>query len=144
MTGAEILYVAPLPVVVARAVMTPPRDGEIAVAAEPAAGVRDESRVWHISENADNRLRRVRCLDFTHRGLLHLARHSRHIIALNILHREPARDPLLQDELRRADEWIHVEAARPYLPVERVGERDDAHADVMRHERGHDRLPRAR
>src|SRR6266550_6647305 len=124
--------------------MTPPRDGEIPVTAEPGAGVGDESRVWNVSENADDRLRRVRRFDFAYRGLLHLARHSRHIIALNILHREPPRDPLLQHQLCRPHEWIHVEPARPYLPVERVGERNDAHADVMRHERGDDRLPRTR
>src|SRR5258708_115017 len=81
--SSALLYVAPLPVIAARAVMPPPRDGEISVTAEPAAGVGDESRVWNVAENADDRLRRVRRLDFAYRGLFHLARHSRHIVALN-------------------------------------------------------------
>ena len=36
-----------------------------------------------------------------------------------------------------------MESAGPDLAVERVVESDDAHADVVRHERAHDRLSRA-
>ena len=140
MTGAQVLYVAPLTEVVARAIVSPPRHCKIPVTTEPAAGIRDQSGVRYVSENSDDRLRCMRSLDLAHRRFLHLARHSRNIVALNILNGEPARDALLQDQLGRAHQWIHVEAARPYLPIERVVQCDDAHPDVMRHERAHDGL----
>ncbi len=138
--GAQVLHVAPLPVVVACRVVMPPGNGKISVAAEPAARIRDQSRVRHVSENADDRLRSVRRFDLAHGGLLRLARYPRRVISLDVLHREATGDPLLQHQLRRAHEWIEMEAARPYLLVKRVVERDDAHPDVVRHEGAHDRL----
>ena len=140
-TGAEILYVAPLAEVVASTVVSPTSDSEISVATESAAGVRDQSRVGNVAENSDHRLGRVWRLDLAHCWLLHLARHPRHIVALNVLNSESPRDALLQDQLRRADQRIHVEPPRPYLPIERVVQCNQAHPNVMRHERADDSLP---
>src|SRR6187549_606139 len=135
--GAQILHIAPLAVVVARAVVPPARYGEIPETTETTARVRDESRVRNVAEDPDHRLRRVWRLDLAHSGLLHLAGHTRSGIALHILHREPAWNPLLQHQLGGPHQWIGVESTRPDLPVERVRERDDAHPDVVRHESAH-------
>src|SRR5205823_5500533 len=48
-TGAEILYVAPLAEVVARTVVSPTRDSEISVPTESAACVRDQRRVGNVA-----------------------------------------------------------------------------------------------
>src|SRR5690349_1466086 len=62
MTGAQILDVAPLTIVVARAVVAPARYRQIAVATEPPAGVRDQGGIGNVAEYADHWLRSVGCL----------------------------------------------------------------------------------
>ena len=52
---------------------------------------------------------------------------------LRLLELESARHPLVQEQLRRAHQRVAVEAPLPELPGERVGECDEAHADVVRH-----------
>ena len=141
MSGAQILDVAPLSVVVARRVVAPPRDREIPVPTEPAACIRDQRRIRDVPENADDRLRRVRRLDLAHGRLLHLARHACRVVALDVVHREAPRNSLLQHQLGRPHERVQVEAARPYLSIERVVERNDAHSNVVSHEGADDRLP---
>src|SRR4030095_12195834 len=123
---AQILYVAPLSVVVARGVVAPSRDREIPVTTEPSARIRDQRRIWDVAEDADDRLRRVRRLDLAHGRLLPLARAASRVVPLDVVHRQAPWNSFLQHQLRRPDERVQVEAARPYLSVERVVERDDA------------------
>src|SRR5688500_6856592 len=142
--GRQILDEAELVVVVTGAVVTPARDSEISVAAVSPAGVGDERGIGNAPEHADHRLRRVRSLHLAHRRLLGLARHSRGVVALDILDRQPARYALLQHQLGGSHERIGVEPAWPDLLVQHVVERDETHADVVSHVRADDRLSRSR
>ena len=100
MSAAQVLHVAPLAIVVARRVVTPPGNGQVSVAAESTAGVGDQHCVRHVAKNSNHWLWCMRCLDLADCRLLRLARHPGSICPRDILHDQPPRNPFLQYELR--------------------------------------------
>jgi hypothetical protein len=141
-TTREIADVAPLTVVVARAVGAPPRDGELLVPAVPRPGVAQHDRERETRQQPDARLWRVRRIDLPNRGLLRLDGDARAlgVARLCLLHNEASRNTFVQHQLHRTSHRLRVKAALPWLVAERVRECDEAHPDVMRHVRADDRL----
>ena len=141
--GGQVAHVDELPRVVAGPVRTPARHRELAVPAVARPAVADHDRVREAAQQRDARLRGLGGLDLAHRRALELRIgerlvHARH---LRRLEHEAPRDPLVQQQLGGADERVRVEAPLPDPVLEQVRQRHHRHADVVGHERAHERVP---
>jgi membrane-associated protease RseP (regulator of RpoE activity) len=71
--------------------------------------------------------------------------YSRWLVSmLYILKNEPPWNALLQDQLGRSVDRVIMESRLPHVPIQRIVEGNDAHADVMRHVSADDGFSRPR
>ena len=130
--------------VVQRRVLPPPGDGQVPPPAAAGAGCRQHHGVASVGQQVGDGFRAVRP------GVAPAAGWSRCLGGQWLrVHRQGPRDrhvarrPLLQQQFRRLDDGFRMEAP-PHDPVQHgIGDRDDRHALVMRHEGPHHghRLP---
>ena len=126
---------------VARDVLPPARDGEIAPAAVARARRRQHHRVASVREQLGPRHRAVRRgeapLDRRHE-LAHVA-DGLHLVRARPGDRHVTRRPLLQEQLGGLDHRLGVEARAHRAVVQGVRDRHDQHALVVRHVGAHHR-----
>ncbi len=144
--GREVLHVTELTGRVQRAVGPPAGDCDVVVPAVPPAAVAHHDRVRLVAEEGDLRLRGVGQIHLAHHRAFQLGIRQRLVGAgcLRLLEHEAPGNPLVQEELRRADHRVGVKAAPPQVRGERVGERHEPHAHVVRHVALDDRVALAR
>ena len=130
---AEVAEAAP---VVAGGVLAPARDGEILPAAVAAAGVRDHDVVAAVRQQLHFRDRRVRRREHAHRHRRQ-ARGRARVEATGVLQIERARprNALLQEQHRRLEARVGLKSLLHRAIEQQMGERQQDHALVMRHER---------
>ena len=137
----QVFHVAVLPGGVGSSVGAPAGDGEVLVAAVTGAAVGEHHRVREPPQQRHPWLRGERSVELSHRRRLQIGVGERGLRAggLRFLEHQPARDALVEEELRSAHQRIGVEAALPDLAAQGVGERTEAHAEVVGHEGLHHR-----
>ena len=142
LSSVDVLHIAELAGVIRGAVRAPPRDIEIAVAAVAAAGVAEHDRVRQAPEERHVGPRCIGRVDLAHDGSLE-RRIGKRILgarfARGMKHELPW-NPLVQQQRRGAHQRVGVKPAGPDVAGERVGERDQRHPHVVRHEIAHDRV----
>ncbi|EDT03388.1 hypothetical protein BamIOP4010DRAFT_3075 [Burkholderia ambifaria IOP40-10] len=133
---AQIQIAAPI---VARRVLPPTRDGQIVAAAVAGACGREHHRVAAVGQQMrDGRgiVRRQQTPRDAGIDAMHPAGGAR--VDPRPPCRDPARYSLLQQQLGGADGRLAVEEGANAPAQQRIGDRHDRHALVMRHERPHD------
>ena len=149
-TGRQILDVDPLTGIVARGIGAPTRYRYAVGTTVAAAGIGDQGAIWEIAEQANARLGRVRRVELANHRLFGRQTGRRHLrdIRLGRLRGVTARHALIEQESRSPAHWVSHETALPQavalFNVQSIIERNEAHADVMRHRRADDRVHRVR
>ena len=125
--------------VVARAVLAPAGDGEVLPAAVAAAGMGDHHVVSAVGQQLDFRRRRIGVAQHPYRRG-RLDRHDVHVgeVAGVQVRRRGLGHPFLQQQRGRAEQRVRFEALLHRAVENRVGQREQAHAGVVGHERAHD------
>ena len=128
--------------VVAGRVLAPARDGDVAPAAVAGAGGRQHHRVAAVRQQMRHRRAAgggvergapsARRVTASRGGGLHL-------LGARMRDGDVARHALLQQQLAGLDHRLAVEARAHPAVLQRVGDGDDGHALVVRHEVAHDR-----
>ena len=111
----QVADVAELAEMVSRRIVAPACDGETGGARVATAGRGHHDRVGRVPQERDARLRRMWRVELPHGRPLRLALrpHAFDLRLLRILPHEPARDPLEEQQLRRAYQRIPVKAPLP-------------------------------
>ena len=137
--AGRVADVAERPPVVAGAVFAPAGDGEVLPAAAPAARVRDHDVVAAVRQQLHFRYRRVGAGENAH-GRFRAARNRAYRGQLGGMRIERCglRDALLQQQQGRLEQRVRFEALLHRTLEQQMGEREQDHALVMRHERTHD------
>ena len=133
--AAYVLHVTELAGGIGGAVGAPPGDREILVPAVAAPAVADHDGVRKAPKQRDVGLRRVGAVDLADDRTLE-GRIGQHRLAAcrpRFLERQTARNPLVQQQLRRPHERVGVEPSLPDPIVQCIRQRDERHADMMRH-----------
>ena len=116
-------------------VLAPARHGEALPAAVAAAGIGQHDGVRPVRQEVGARAERVRRHVAAHQQRRQPPRRRDVLGLLNrrVLQRNEVRDPFLQQQLGRLHPRIGVKAVLHRRAVDRVVERDQAHALVVRH-----------
>ena len=149
-TSRQILDVDPLAGIVARRIGAPACYGHAVGTAVAAAGIGNENTIRKVAEQAHTRLGRLRRVKLANDRRLGSQTRRGHLrgIWLRRLRGVAARHALIEQEPGGSAHWVGHEAALPQAvalcKVQRVVERNEAHADVMRHRCADDRVQRVR
>ncbi len=122
---------------VRRGIVALARDGEPAPAARAAAAVRDHRGVLPVREEVGARVERVRRAEAQRRDGVHGGFDSRGLGRTRPDDRHELRHALLQQRLGRLHAGVRVEATHHRRSEHGAGDREEAHALVMREPRPH-------
>ena len=131
--------------VVARRVLAPARDAEIPPAAVAGAGCRHHHRIAPVRKQVCLRRRvagRVQATNFGEWRIVDPRRRP-YFLGARVGHGDISRRALLQQQFRRAHRRLVVKPSAHDSVQQHVGDRDDRHALVVRHEGAHDRAVRS-
>ena len=142
--GVDVAQVDELAPGVPRRVLAPPGHGVPATEARSPAGVRDDRHVGAVREDLRLRVRRERRAEAVGRARGGARRHPGLLGRARLGDRRLARDPLLQEELRRLDPRVRVEPADHHVAEEDVREGDESHPLVVGEPGLHDDARRRR
>ena len=122
--------------IVSSGVLSPPRDGDVAPPAVSGAGRGHHHGVAPIGKKLSRRRRLVNGNDFAPAGRIHVAgaRCRLDLRRPGLGRSDFARNPLLQQQFRRPNDRLDMESLSHCAVKDRVGDRDDRHALMMRHE----------
>ena len=129
--------------VVARRVLAPARDGDVAPAAVARPRGRQHHRVAPVGQQVRDRRAAIGAPHAPHRGRRgdRLGGRRLHFLGPRVGHGHVPRHALLQQQLAGLDHRFAMEALAHPAFVQGVRDGDDGHALVMRHEAAHDREP---
>ena len=139
--GVDVAQVAEGAPAIARGVLAPAGEHQVAPAAVAAADVGDHDVVVAVGEQVHLGDRNVRIGEDAHRGagvLLGLLRAGGGLVDMRADGRRDLRDPLLQQHLGGAHGGVRHEAAHDRRVAEEVREREQPHALVVGHVGAHD------
>ena len=131
--GPDVAEIEELAAGVGGAVLAPAGDRQIAPAARAPAGVGHDRDEGAVREELGMRIVGVRRPEAAERGRRDRPRLPRGLGRARRSRRRLARHPLLQQELGGLHARIRVEARDHHVVQERIGQRDEHHALVVRH-----------